>query len=498
MDTFPQPNHLYDDYPVWDVEPFAMPPRSRLYGFAPLGVGTPEVESLASYVTRLADAHALSVRRLVMRQIVPGFPTDSQLMQPLARRIGARINGFSPEAERWCRALEQLTGRTDLRFCTLLPWQDLFDSRHLMRDDRAWCPACLEQWNQSKQTFYEPLLWSCEAVTVCMVHRIPLQSQCPSCNKKLPIISSNAQIGFCNSCGAWLGQDIEQNEEKVLERDVLFARAMGNFLQAAPSIMQPLTTKCLKSAIDKCQDHSDIPNFQHFSSELGMTLNELRSWMLGCKKPRCASLLRLSVNLQTSPLTLLQDPAAVGAALRSRILTGGPPIVEPSPFRRLMINKDKLTAQLDTILKEWDLCPLSLSQVAGRLRKSTTTLRANCPVHCAEIVKRYDDWKRRQGANRRALQRQEIERAIPRLLSEGLSPTWNRIRQCAPSISHPRNGGAIEIYKDVIRKHMFELRNSPQSSHPGRPSSQIASAIKTYMRRASMENLRKRLNDGKP
>ncbi|WP_249354801.1 MULTISPECIES: TniQ family protein [Ralstonia] len=39
-------------------------PRSTLHALAPIGIGTPEVESLLSYLCRLAASHAVSVTEL--------------------------------------------------------------------------------------------------------------------------------------------------------------------------------------------------------------------------------------------------------------------------------------------------------------------------------------------------------------------------------------------------------------------------------------------------
>jgi len=272
----------YEEFPLWDTEPINVPPRSRLYALVPIGLGTPEVESLSSYITRLAYAHSFTVRRLVMREIVPAFERDSPLMQPVARRIGARINGFSLEAERWCDSLERLTSRNDLRFCTFLPWRELFDSRRLIRDDRAWCPRCFDEWRQSDQTVYEPLIWSCEAAKVCARHRIPLEARCPVCTKQLPILSSMMQAGFCSSCGGWLGKEDVFVESHETDREVLMTRALGTMLEATPVMQKPVTTECLKEAIAECLNASDMQNLQQFCREIGVTHGEVRSWMLGC------------------------------------------------------------------------------------------------------------------------------------------------------------------------------------------------------------------------
>jgi len=56
---------------LWDLTPPLIPPRSRLYCLAPIGIGTPAVESLTGYVARLATTHGVLVRRLVEDEILP-------------------------------------------------------------------------------------------------------------------------------------------------------------------------------------------------------------------------------------------------------------------------------------------------------------------------------------------------------------------------------------------------------------------------------------------
>src|SRR4051812_30312421 len=58
----------YDDC---DVMAPPIPSRSQLYYLSPVGVGTPAVESLTSYVMRLAQAHCVTTRTLVTDQLFP-------------------------------------------------------------------------------------------------------------------------------------------------------------------------------------------------------------------------------------------------------------------------------------------------------------------------------------------------------------------------------------------------------------------------------------------
>jgi hypothetical protein len=58
-------------YEEWKVELPSMPPRSTLYPLKPIGVGTSLVESLTSYITRLAEAHCLFPGILMGKVIAP-------------------------------------------------------------------------------------------------------------------------------------------------------------------------------------------------------------------------------------------------------------------------------------------------------------------------------------------------------------------------------------------------------------------------------------------
>jgi len=48
-------------YGLWETQLFDVPSRSRLYSLAPVGIGTPQVESLSGYITGL--------RRLMYSQL---------------------------------------------------------------------------------------------------------------------------------------------------------------------------------------------------------------------------------------------------------------------------------------------------------------------------------------------------------------------------------------------------------------------------------------------
>jgi hypothetical protein len=170
-------------FECWDLTSPLVPPRTLLLPLEPIGIGTPFVESLTSYVSRLAEVHAVRVSDLVGYVLAKYAPCDGPIVSARTRdcRMGSgfhpgahSINGVSDDARRWIVAVETATNRTSLRFLTLSPLKQVFCRQSLFRKIQAWCPACFEDWRQSGSLLYLPLLWALRMVSVCVKHRRPL------------------------------------------------------------------------------------------------------------------------------------------------------------------------------------------------------------------------------------------------------------------------------------------------------------------------------------
>ena len=174
-------------YQAWKLRTYRMTSRSYLYSLPPIGGGGPLVESLTSYIQRLAEAHAVETGTLVNHELrlrvpfakgkrpgqVPSRPTYPFYLEAY------RLNGTADRTRLWVSMLEELTRVRRLDLLTALPWADAIDCRHLLRTNRAWCSSCYEGWRSSGRPVYEPLLWMLQVVTVCPDHRQSLDSLCP-------------------------------------------------------------------------------------------------------------------------------------------------------------------------------------------------------------------------------------------------------------------------------------------------------------------------------
>ncbi len=61
----------FEEWTLDDHAPF--PTRSELYHMRPAGLGTSFIESLTSYIARLADSHCLTTRSLVVQKFLPSL-----------------------------------------------------------------------------------------------------------------------------------------------------------------------------------------------------------------------------------------------------------------------------------------------------------------------------------------------------------------------------------------------------------------------------------------
>lgn len=76
------------------------------------------------------------------------------------------FNGTGDMARDWVEALEKVTLLNDLRLLTLLSCAEILPSHGLLRNRKAWCPTCYQEWLTSEQIVYDPLVWTMRNVTV--------------------------------------------------------------------------------------------------------------------------------------------------------------------------------------------------------------------------------------------------------------------------------------------------------------------------------------------
>lgn len=435
---------------VWNQEVAPPFPHSTLFHMNPIGVGTPMIESLTSYMMRLADAQSIQPNVLIGKAIVPLLSCSSQGRQPYAHRtafwVGSPVlNGMTSLTDRFVQALSDLTQQHDLRFLTMLPWKEVLSHLQSVRRTRAWCATCLEEWRVKGQTVYEPLLWALEGIHQCGVHGCLLQIICPHCASTLRPLAPRIQPGYCGRCDRWLGGPLPgktppaqvSEEEELWNRWV--AMAVGELLAAAPNLLSTPCRDNIAASMKSVVNGNQLALARH----LQMTQATIWQWLEGVRIPQLRMLLRMCYCLHISPLAFLTGKAEAicvtpGAPLHSTIPSSKRS--QRRPYTRFDV--ERMRSALEAVLSSTEEPPPPMSEVARSLSSDQSILRRYFPELCRAISKRYLDYKTKKRGERIQSLHEEVRQAALTLLAQGCYPGN---RQVAKLLRKPTSFMEFEV-----------------------------------------------------
>lgn len=440
-----------------------MPPRSRLYHLTPMKVGTSCVESFTGYVARLAQAHSVATRTLVVREILPllnrpylSNPSHHNLSS--VSKCGSCLNGTLSWASDWVDVLEMLTVRNDLRFLTMLLWAEVLPVRGLMRRTRAWCPECYENWRGTSQVVYVPLLWALEVVTTCPEHQRQLQLRCPyeDCQRLLPGLDLQSRPGYCSSCGRWLGSVSEGDavEQELCTADesgwsVWVCQAVGELLAATPTLSNPPRKKTLVRNISALTGKVMGGNASALARLLGCSPATVRDWRSGKVLPRLNSLLRMCYSVSVSPLRFLTEDIGESISREPRELPGVQHGTGSSPRS---FDWEALRRALEVAATSDESPPPSMAKVAERLGHDLSHLLKLFPDLCRQISQRYRNRRETRRIERECRIHAEIRQAVLSVHAQGEYPSYDRVRAMLGNPNDLRPRAALAIWHETLRE----------------------------------------------
>jgi transcriptional regulator with XRE-family HTH domain len=426
------------EYESWDLTMPALPQCSQLYRIDPCGMGTPLVESLTGYITRLAEAHCVSTGILCQKEIDQVVRKGKISGFNLTRHAGYpthAISGPGVTATVLVRALETLTKRTDLRYLTLLPWNNVLSPHALQRRVHAWCPKCLYQWREAEQPVYEPLLWRIRVVTMCPSHRQPLCQTCPHCQRQIGPLDRCARPGYCSRCSGWLAPAIANElsiREPATDDDLAWSlwigTTVGELLAAGPEVPSPPTRANLTQSISSCMSRLTGGDRAAFAQLFQVGEHAVRNWQSGKRLPRLPLILEMCHSLGTSLLDFLSGACVLSdRKVMDRLLRRNDGAHQRLyPRRGQRIKAVEIERALQIALKENP--PPSMRQVIKRLNHSAYTIYRHFPALCRAISERFADYRRIRSAVRRELARAEVSVLVFELYARGIKITRNNMR----------------------------------------------------------------------
>ena len=429
----------------------ALPPRSRLYHLTPRGLGTPLVESVASYLMRLSAAHGVTPGALVTYELLPELHRPAVAARPAAtwlQRDGAGLNGTGSAACATVAALERLTRQADLASLTLLPWAAALAPPGLLRRTRAWCPACIAGWVAAGEPVYEPLLWAMAAVRVCPQHRRRLDECCPypDCRRRSPTITARAHAGYCAACRRGVDGAGGEPPPPLLTADewawqqwvvemvgpLLAAAPPHEGLRGGPQFARALEAERLRLT------GGAAGSIAAFSRALGVRPNLLLSWRSGQVLPTLDRLLRVCARRNTTPVRLLTGEGGTPAP------DSIPPPPTAQPPRRAVaqprgpVETERMRQALEAALASSAQPPASVHRIMRQLG-CTNWIYKRFPDLCRALTARYTAYQVARKAGRYEALEQDIRQAIAQLAGQNRYPSSKRILALLARPVHPKS-----------------------------------------------------------
>lgn len=355
-----------------------------------LAVNSAGVESLASYVLRLASTHDVSPFRL--SRLLSEYWTLRGTRKPHVNLDYLLLCSYSPSTAHMVEILESLTGQSNLSQGTLLPLAKCLTSNFsgCIATHRRWCPKC---YRDSDGFAMEPLAWGMSLITWCPVHDAELQSQCGWCGTRQRYFRRTEHRASCHTCGRSLSK----------------ARAEDDKLRT------PWNVWCQQQMLDLLgrMTADDCPSFPE--NPFRVIVEAVEEWpfaerarlkfLENCIKahrergamPRLATVFRFAAAQSCSPFDVLQAPRECS----SRLLFDSTAPIQPPP-RKPRIRADVIAAfqeELLRLMQTPETLPLpSLESVCATFGTSPAQLYNSR----RELYSRYGAERRRRCAGHKA------------------------------------------------------------------------------------------------
>jgi AraC-like DNA-binding protein len=465
-----------------------VPPRSWAHHLMPMGIGTPDTESLTSYFIRLTESHSVTPRAF----FVQGISKDQNavdegkhnrsngLVSPTERRATPQVNGNGLVAEKWVCRLAELTQRNNLRFLTFLPWKDVLSNRTMHRLERAWCPVCLEDQRMARVPIYEQLRWAHRLVRVCPNHKLSLETKCKQCSSTSSVLCGKSRPGICPRCDGWLGHYYNEFNSIFTEHtitnapfEIFIAEQIGELIAIAPRLTCAPNKEVSSISIGKCIDLFFDGNTSAFVRFFGMSKTVTSSFFEGrARYTNLELLLRIAFRVGITLKDLLNNENALTEFNPSLSITA--PNKRLSPRRK----KGKLFKMLVAAAEEQP--PPSLNELAERLGYSAAyELRRNSPQLCDLITANHLEYtkgqKERSFSTVRLQTSEVIEAALMAALNEDSPPPLNQVGKSLGYMS----AEAIRVRFPDLYKAVSEKRQKLITSRRDRIKDELKQAFES-------------------
>lgn len=422
--------------------------RSVLYNVPPVNKENEYIESLSSFIERIASLHCITVGDLMSVLLTPNM--NKLYLNNISIKGGDgfyktsnAVNGKGVIANDFISVMQSLTGRDDLLNTTLVNINNILADRGLLRSKKAWCPICLQKMKDGDQKeVYYPLLWSLKSYKICTKHLIKLIITCPNCFSSLSVLSRKSVPGYCSKCLNWLGKaQVEQKElcfndqlrESEFVKQFIKLCIEKNSLQYKNNDI----TESIRYITNICFEN----NIKKASAGLGFPYTTFVYWYKGYSIPPIHSVISLCTRLNIELIDFLN------CKIESKNIQFTPSTIKFLTPKNRYDDNYIYSLLREVIRKE---VVISLTQLANIIGCHRTLIAQKFPEESKKIIENNRVFMSSEKDARIKQKIREVDNAFYLIIKNGLNPSFSQMEKLI---------GANTLREKFLREHFDKLRN---------------------------------------
>ncbi|MDQ8180373.1 TniQ family protein [Pelagicoccus sp. SDUM812005] len=429
--------------------------KENLIPVEPIGIGTPMVESLYSYIIRTAWANDVKPTKLLQLLYTKAGLISDKTSQFQTSKILSTINSVREETNKIITELETLTSKQNLSFLTISRWSNIIRNGIQKRD--RW-------FDPNSVLTYEPLLFSLTPVYQSLEGKA-LEKHCHACHRPSGYHPSPSSLNCCYKCGRLLDRYSDptakrfDNTSRVMlnlqynEYYSWATKAVGDLLSYGKSPSKLSLSEALRAHLS-CMSKGEL---KLTKSRLPFSAKLLHDWIDEKTLPTLKQFIQLCHSLQTSPIELLTQTKL---QIAIDFETNTQPISEPPATKTnsLRIERDFIEASLSKAIKRKAFATQSFYKFCKEdLEIKPEAVKRLLPDLAEDFLQSHSLYKKLRAHVKRTAREEEIREAAWICSKMGLPITGS-------SISHLVTEPKILNFK-WASELIQEIRDAPEQAY---------------------------------
>lgn len=418
------------------------PARTPFYGLPLIGRNTPEVESIRSYLKRLAAAHSLSPTTL-LKLISPSID---------ARRLaGFRFHGVGRVPMQHAELVESATG-VSVKAATMVGFSALLPIMHLIGKEERHCLLCTREKNTHGR-----LIWELAVVNACPDHGVLLQ---PTRTCGAPITEHLAVRdrphlqGVCRSCGSIGYKCISQHAQAANQDEIWIAREASHLVALSDEEVARFSVEQLRTGIADTVAHVFQGMPVAAARRANLAKASVLTWMQGEARPSLGALFQFALAAEASICELFRGRFAPMPRMSS---------LDIKDLGRTYVRRNWETIRQVVVAASRTEDPPSLSAISKQLSIDKRALRTYLPKEIAALIQAAASVRQQRLRMRQEEELRLYQDAARELAREGKSVYKKNLEAKAGLRSFHRSGSARQ--KSLLSViHQYSDRDPERSS----------------------------------